>query len=302
VRKSLVLVLGLLCACTKRGNGADDAPVAPLAAVSEDAVVATVDGRPIYATAVAAQAKARGVDVKTALSDLIDAESLAGEAHRRGLDRALDVRLATKGALVRRYLQTTFEHDVTPADVPADRIRRAYVRNQAQLNHDIYIDVVHILVPVGEKPTEARKAEAKALAEQLAAVGKKMTQQEFMALPDTMVFNGQPLPKAEELLTEKDGWTQKSFSYGAFEKLHKRGDTCVVETTFGWHALYMLGFKPAVHTPIAAVEGELRRGLFESEVQKLAFGHFMDEAMARHRLELHQDRLPKDKNDQDDAE
>ncbi len=262
-----------------------------------DAVVATVDGRPIYAAAVAEQARARGVDAKTALSDLIDAEAMAGEAHRRGLDRALDVRLATKGALARRYLQTTFEHDVTPADVPADRVRRAYIRNQAQLNHDVYIDVVHILVPVGEKPTEAHKAEAKALAEQLASEGKKLTQPEFMQLGDTTFWNGQPLPKAEELLTEKDGWTQKSFSYGAFEKLHKRGDTCVVETTFGWHALYMLGFKPAVHTPLAAVEDQLRRGLFESEVQKLAFGHFMDEAMARHHVELHPERLPKDKDD-----
>ena len=74
-------------------------------------------------------------------------------------------------------------------------------------------------------------------------------------------------------------------------------DTAVVETTFGWHALYMLGFQPAVHTPIEAVEQQLRQGLFEAEVQRLGFGHFMEEALARHHIEQHPERLP-----QDDAE
>jgi hypothetical protein len=283
----------LMGACAKPSSDRDQ-PVAPMAAIADDVVVATVDGRPIYAAAIAAQARARGVDAKTALAELVDAEALAGEAHRRSLDRALDVRLATKGALARRYLQVTFEHDVTPADVPADRVRRAYVRNQSQLNHEQYIDVLHILVPVGEKPTAQHKEEARVLAEHLAAEGRKLAQADFMKLSDETFWNGQPLPKAEELLTEKDGWTQKSFSYGAFERLHKRGDTTVVETSFGWHALYMIGFKPAVHTPIEAVEKQLRQGLFDSEVQKLGFGHFMDEAMARHHIEAHPERLPKD--------
>ena len=109
MRRSIILGISFLFgACSTKAVDRDQ-PVAPMAAVSDDAVVATVDGRPIYAAAVAAQARARGVDVKTALADLVDAEALAGEAHRRGLDRALDVRLATKGALARRYLQTTFD-------------------------------------------------------------------------------------------------------------------------------------------------------------------------------------------------
>src|SRR5262249_32983841 len=67
------------------------AALAP-AALPGDEVVATVDGRAIYASAVRTQAAARGVDVRRALDDLVTAEVLAGEAVRRGLagDRDAD--------------------------------------------------------------------------------------------------------------------------------------------------------------------------------------------------------------------
>ena len=56
---------------------------------------------------------------------------LAGEAARRGLDRDLEVRDETKGALVRRYLALGFEPTVTSADVPDKLVRREYQRRLA---------------------------------------------------------------------------------------------------------------------------------------------------------------------------
>src|SRR5207237_748916 len=81
-------------------------------APDEDAVVATVDGRPIRASQVAEQARAAGQSAREALQALVDAEVLAGEAARRGLDGDPDVQEAAEAAAVRRLLHTGFESEV----------------------------------------------------------------------------------------------------------------------------------------------------------------------------------------------
>src|SRR5262245_20614998 len=48
-----------------------------------DMIVATVEGRPVWASCVSGHAKARGVSVDQALSDCVDLELLAIEAVRR---------------------------------------------------------------------------------------------------------------------------------------------------------------------------------------------------------------------------
>jgi parvulin-like peptidyl-prolyl isomerase len=283
------VVAFVLAGCSHRAR--EDA-AAPLTAVSSDDVVATVDGRPIFASDVARQARARGVDRRQALEDLIAAEALAGEAARRGLDRDLDVRLDTRGAMVRRLLQTTFERDVTVDDVPTELVRKAYLRNQPYLNHDVYIHVWHILVPVGKNPPPEKKAQARALAEELAQQAKKVhSLDEFKQLAQTQ-WQGGPLPN-EEILTERDGWTEKSFSHAAFDQLHKPGDTSgVVETHYGYHVEYLIDFKPAEHVPFAEAAPALRRGLFPALQQK-KLAELVGEAMARHHVEEHPERLPK---------
>ncbi len=269
---------------------------APMVAESSDSVVATVDGRPIFAGAVAVQARARGVDARTALADLVDAEVLAGAAHARGLDRSLEANLAARGAMVRRFLQETFEREVTPADVPMELVRKAYARNQPYLNHDQYIDVWHILILVPPKGATAEQhAAARGLAAELAEKARGKTLAEFKALAEELRAAGRSdVDEATEVVTERDGWTQKSFSHAAFDQLRKAGDTGVAETTFGAHALFLVRFLPAVHTPFEKVEPELRRGMFAADTQKRRFDQLVDEAMLRYRIELHRDRLPKD--------
>jgi peptidyl-prolyl cis-trans isomerase C len=291
VRRFVLAGLTVLAACTRAP--APSPSVAPMVAASDDDVVATVDGRPIFARDVARQMRARGVDRRAALEDLVRAEALAGEAARRGLDQDLDVQLETKGALVRRYLQTTFEREVTPADVPAELVRKAYNRNQPYLNHDTYIDVWHLLVAVDEKAPPELKQQARALALEVAARARTVhSLDEFKALKHAFTWQGRPLA-LDEVITERDGWTQRSFSYAAFDQLHKPGDTSsVVETTFGYHVLYLVGFKPPEHVPIADAEPRLRLGLFP-QVQKQKFDELLEEITPHHQLELHPERLPK---------
>jgi PPIC-type PPIASE domain len=280
---TLALVVAFGCSHETSNGGA----AAPLVAQSSDDVVATVDGRPIYAGAVAMQAQARGVDRKTALADLVDAEVLAGEAARRGLDQDLHVRDETKGALVRRYLNLGFEAQVTPADVPDPLVHREYQRRLAYLNHDVYADVWHILVRVPKGASAEDKAEARARAHALAARAKGMSLAEFQKLGHDEGLT------TEEVVTARNGWVERPFSEAAFAQLKKPGDTSTsdVETSYGYHVLYLVKWIPATHTSLSEAAPKIREGVFP-EFQKHAFEKFVDDAMGRYHIELHPEHLP----------
>jgi len=259
-----------------------------LVSESKDAVVATVDGRPIYAFQVAAQARARGVGRRAALDDLIAAEALAGEAARRKLDRDLAVRLETRGALARRYLQETFEREVTPADVPEQALRREYQRKLPYLDHSTYADVWHFFVPLPRHPTPEDKVAARARVEALARRARGLSLEEFKQLArDDGLQN-------EEIVTARDGWVQKPFSYATFDQLKKPGDTTtgIIETTFGYHVLHLIRWVPPVHIPFDEAVPKLRAGMF-ADYQKFAFKKLVDDAIARHQVEVHPERLAK---------
>lgn len=285
MRRALVVAL-VLGGCSH--PPASDAPVAPLTAQSSDEVVATVDGRPISAAAVAQQARAHGVDRKTALAELIDAEALAGEAARRGLDRELEVRDETKGAMVRRYLKRDFEPSVTPADVPDQVVRREYQSRLAYLVHDTYADVWHFIVPVAANASPADKAAARTRAEALARQARGLSLDAFKKLAEDAGLH------SEEVVTARDGWVQRPFSEAAFAQLHKPGDVTSepAQTTFGFHVLHLIRFIPPEHVTIEQAAPKIREGVFP-ELQRRWFAKLVDEAMARHKVELHPEHLPK---------
>jgi len=286
MRRVAVVAIVVVGGCARGGGGAK-APAASLVAEASDTVVATVDGRPIYAAAVAEEARARGVDRKTALADLVDAEVLAGEAARRGLDHDLEVRDETKGALVRRLLQLGFEREVTAADVPELAVKREYQRNLAYLNHGVYVDVWHFLVPVKKGAPPEVKEEARARAAALARRAKGLSLDEFKQLGQSEGL------RTEEIVTARDGWTERPFSEAAFTLLKNPGDTTTtdVETSYGFHVLYLVKWIPAEHVSQAQAAPKLREKLF-GDYQRRAFAKLVDEAMARYKIELHPEHLP----------
>ncbi|HEX8950950.1 MAG TPA: hypothetical protein VF997_12585 [Polyangia bacterium] len=286
--RGLAVAAVALFACGCARGERERAPAAPLVADSRDEVVATVDGRPIYAAAVAAQARARGVDRQTALADLVDAEVLAGEAARRGLDHDLEVRDETKGALVRRFLALGFEAQTSPADVPEQLVRREYQRNMAYLNHGTYADVWHILVPVAKGASAADKEQARARAAALARRARGMSLADFQKLGRDEGL------RVEEIVTARDGWVERPFSEAAFAQLERPGDTSTrdIETSYGFHVEYLVKWIPAEHHTLAEAAPKLREGLF-AEYRRRFFGKYVDEAMARYKIELHPEHLPK---------
>ena len=289
---ALVLVAG--CHGAASGEAAQRW-VVPLTADAPpgDEVVATVDGRPVRASEIALQARARGTDAKRALDDLITAETLAGEAARRGLDGARDAQDEARAAAVRRLLAQTFESEVTPAAVPAALVHRFFADNYKLLNHDVKIDVWQILVAT-KGLTPAQRTGARAAAEELAQRARGVADAEaFKALAATV---DAPHPaSAERVVTARDGWTVHEFSYPAFTYLKKPGDTTpVIETEYGFHVMYLNRFLPPEHATFDEAEPKLRAGLFP-DFRKHEFARFADRLAGSHSIAVHPERIPVEK-------
>lgn len=116
--------------CGSSGPGAGPAPARPPAVIAtprlgaDDVQVASVNGRPVWASCVAAQARtlpaAAGDPARrtAALDQCIAFELLAQAAEARGLAAAPEVAEAARGAAVNRLVETDFEQRYrTPADL-----------------------------------------------------------------------------------------------------------------------------------------------------------------------------------------
>jgi len=292
--KRLAIAALVLAACRAR-SGPGDRFAVPLTADAPptDEVVATVDGRPIRASEIALQARARGVDARAALAELVDAEVLAGEAARRGIDRDHDVLDAARSAAVRRMLATGFERDATPDKIPERDLRRVYNLNRNLLDHSEYVDVWHILVSVKKGATPDERAACRAAAEELAREAHGVGSVDaFKALATRVKAPPGVDVRTEQIVTARDGWVLKAFSYAAFDQLKKPGDTSsVVETDYGYHVIYLVKRIPPAHVPFEEAAANLRQGLLP-EFQRHEFAKLVDALAAQHHTVVHYDRIP----------
>ncbi|HSK01357.1 MAG TPA: peptidylprolyl isomerase [Kofleriaceae bacterium] len=143
-------------------------PLASPAARPGDVVVATVGGRPVWGSCVAAQVARGAGGRRAALDECIDFELLAEAAEARGLADDPEVREAARAALVSRLVETAFEDRYrAPADLAeiVDRVVDRY-RDQMDKPELRASAFARIEVPKGAPP-EADAA-ARALAERIA--------------------------------------------------------------------------------------------------------------------------------------
>lgn len=173
----LLAGLASLAAC---GGGADPAPApAPVgppatlispASGPDDAVVATVAGRPVWGACVAGQV-ARGAarDRGEAVRQCVDFELLAQAAAARGLATDPDVIAETRRAAVSREIALSFEARYpTPAEV-APAIDRAIARNGLVRPEFRAATFARVEVPSGPDGEARARAAADDLARELAA-------------------------------------------------------------------------------------------------------------------------------------
>jgi peptidyl-prolyl cis-trans isomerase C len=280
--KRLVVLL-VAAGCTAHPTGGAVAVPEVGTAAPEDAVVATIDGRPVRASEIAVQAAAAGTSARQALDALIDADLLAHEARRRGLDADPDAQQVAKQELVRRWLSTVYEREYTSANVPDKVVRDAYRASLNIYDHSEYVDVWHILIPTRGIPPEARPA-ARESAASIAEKARHVADEEsFKALAP-------PGSRVEQIVTARDGWTEKSFSNAAHD-LKKPGDTSgVIETTWGYHVIYLRRRIPERHVPFEAAAPEIRAGL-EAKYRRASFVPRVAELATSHQIAIHPERI-----------
>jgi hypothetical protein len=124
-----------------------------------DLVVATVDGRPVYGSCVAAQVRP-GVDRRAALDECVALELAAQEAERRGLHQAADVAEETTRVLAAALVDRAFTAKYrTVADLPAQLVEDVFKRNAGRLKRDEYRSTFYARVDeLGPQGTPADRA------------------------------------------------------------------------------------------------------------------------------------------------
>jgi hypothetical protein len=305
LRRALrVMVPGVVLASSAGscGSGTSSGPASPGVSLgarqlaATDVVVATVDGTPISAADVAAEARRTGKSPREALDALIDLEVLAAQAQKSGLAGAPDVDDAGRRAAVRAYLHARFETEFTPADISEADVQTAFDRSGAYFNHPELADVSYLLVqvPQGASPAE----EARALAAAFTLRHMADTQAAAHALDDTS-FRGLatalPDPQslniiAQQIRTPRDGYTEEPFAAAAFSMTQPGDLAGPVRSTYGWHILRLNERVPVLTTTLAQAEPEIRQKIFPAE-QTAAFQRFYQGLAARHQIVEHAELL-----------
>lgn len=240
---------------------------------SADSIVAQVNGRPVWASCVEAQATALGSAAgdakKRALDECVAFELLAQEAERRGFAGEADVAEATRTAVVSRLVELGFEQRYqTPADLGA-RLEKWFADNQWRMHRPELRSSAYLRIP-GDSP-EA-KAMAQAIYEQLASrtgLFASDLQDAIAALPP-----GSPKAEFANLSIKNREDLVPEFSNVLFAIPEVGRVAPPAKTAWGWDVILWTGGLSAKETPRAELEAEafpdLRRSMFPIWVAQIA--------------------------------
>lgn len=297
----LLLLLPLLSSCPRGATppSTTGGRLPTLPAPAEEQVVARVNGTPITAEQVRAQAQAAQQSAKDALSALVRAELLAQEADRRGLYDAPDVQRAGRSEMVRKYLYATFEHDVTAENtVPESDIKKAYNQAIGRLVHPLLKDVEHLLVMSADpsKPEQCAAADGAALSQKVYAAARSAKDSaQFKAIGDDTALKDEAAAKGcglryEHLVTGRQGWTVEEFAKVAYE-LKAPGDVSApVKTSFGHHVVRLVQDIAAENITLEEATPKIRKDMWPT-VRVRAFERFQAEIAKGHAVETFPDNL-----------
>jgi len=283
IPRSVLAVAAL--GCGERAAPAPPAPPAEVALRAEPAgraVVATVDGEPVYDDCVARQAAAHGIGARAALEQCIDFELLAQEAARRGLaadPEALHVRTTEMvRALVMTDYGTTMDE---PSDIPAADLRALWDQKIQHLyNKPERRRATYCRVPIAEKRRGTpADGEARALAARVhRAMGRSIDAERFAATCASASGGRAELPPKPLKPFASDGryaggrnvpeFTAAAFSVPAGRPADP------IRTRWGWDIVLWDAVVPEVHaTPAEIAEQalpEIKRAYFPQWVNLVA--------------------------------
>jgi hypothetical protein len=293
VRRGALLLL--IAACGADAPPPVAAPIADLAgdlvdpgAGGDDAIVARVDGRPVWASCVAGHVRARGVSVDDALADCIDLELLAAEAVRRRIADDPEHQAALRTALVDQFVAEGFEDAYrAPADLPKAAVDE-YVRlRAADLDRPEVRTMVYFRAPVARTAAAGSPEDlaAKAFAEEVYAplAGRDDLFYWDLKLTAERVANGRPY----EYAVPRPGGLVPEFGAAAYAVPGVGQVSPPTRTPWGWDLILIVEVVPALHqTPEQLIAGNVQpllRWYFDAA--------WMKGIAANHAIEVFADRL-----------
>ena len=283
--RRLVIAL-VVSAC---GGGSEPAPapaaraiatVAPPAG-SDDLQVATVDGRPVWGSCVAAQiARGAAKSKPEALDQCVGFELMAQEAERRGLATDPSVAAATRSAMVNRLVETAFEDThTTPASLGAP-MEKWLADNARRMHRPELRSSTYARVPVAKDASAEADAKAKRLAEKVAAavagetglfgvnlreIASRIAATSGMAIE---VADGKQMPRAN---------LDPAYGDALFALPDVGRASGAVRTPWGWDVIVWTGGLPAKESTREELAAEkfldMRRQTFQAWVNQLIKQH-----------------------------
>ena len=273
MRAAVVMVL-IACGCgsprpVETTQAGPPAPLVAPPAGSDDVVVATVNGKPVWGSCVTVQA-ARGATKQAALAQCVDFELLAQRAAANATDP--EVRLATRTAMVSALVAHDYEAGYTqPAQFGAFWTA-AYKKGEFHYRHENYRASAYVRIPVPAGAPAEVDAAAKAKAEQIASA----VASETGLLGDSLLALAQATVPGTKLDHEnvsayREGALDPNYAKALFAVKDIGRATGAVRTKWGWDVIVWTDDIPAANPP----EAEVIAGLLP-DVKVAYFGHWVD--------------------------
>lgn len=236
------------------GEPASETTTAPRQVIQN--VVARVGERAIGASDVRARMAAEGLDAEGALQQLIDEELLLAEARRRGFSVDRPTERALERQMVRAMLRD-LEAENTPASITVEELREDFALHREKLQVPERRRSWHILV---REPGDAGRVQAESVLRELRSA------KEPRAVFDRYAADGKAGIKAEDLppITRKAS-IEKPYLDAVFEAESEGLIDRAVETSYGWHAIFVVEIQPPERRTLGDVEEESRERLSQKK-------------------------------------
>jgi hypothetical protein len=250
------------------------APMTAMPATTEDVVVATVEGRPVYGSCVQAQA-ARGATKDVALQECIGFELLAQRAQAFATDP--EVIGETKRALVSQFIAREYEDKYNaPADFGAAWDKFVEI-NKQKIDHGEARASAYLRLPIGKNTTREEAALAKSLAEEVAqklAGERGLTAAHVRDLGVQIVGSRFKVESDSVPAYLNNGGLVEPYADALFAIPEVGRASGAIRTPWGWDVIVLTELFPAEKLPpdqvVAKLLPELKRSYFPTWLRQVA--------------------------------
>lgn len=221
-------------------------------------VVSVVNGKPIDKAAVQALMRRSGWTASQALKSLQDELLLADSAGASGYGGADAVRRVRQQLLVQALLERDIERSTRPADISDAEVEQAYRSQSSRFSKKETRLAVHVLARADGSDT-GQSQTARSFVQGVIA-DLKRSPDIAKALAGYQGLQGYPFKIDVERLPpiDKDSPVLEPFKDALFKMKSPGVFPQPVNTTYGWHAIYLYDIQPASTVPLKEAASTLR--------------------------------------------